>query len=55
MFAAVEPCVATIKQVAVGVCRGAHPDQIAPLELKPVVPGGIGFLQAKVQVQHIDI
>ena len=30
-------------------CRGAHQGQIGPLELKPVVPGGIGFLQAEVQ------
>jgi len=31
-------------------CRGAHQAQIGPLELKPVVPGGVGFLQAEVQV-----
>ncbi|KAL3139315.1 hypothetical protein ABBQ38_003653 [Trebouxia sp. C0009 RCD-2024] len=30
--------------------RGTHPAQIGPLELKPVVPGGAGFLQADVQV-----
>lgn len=30
--------------------RGAHQAQIGPLELKPVVPGGVGFLQAQVQV-----
>lgn len=32
------------------MCRGAHQAQIGPLELKPVVPGGVGFLQADVQV-----
>ena len=31
-------------------CRGAHQSKIGPLELKPVVQGGAGFLQADVQV-----
>lgn len=40
-----------LAKVAV-VCRGGHPAKIGPLELKPVVPGAAGFMQAEVQVPH---